>query len=107
MELLLALGIGITAACGVYLLLRPRTISVVLALSLLSYATNLFLFAVGRVTVGAPPIYDPEAGATAYADPVPQAAVNKVYHPLVGKEVVRKSQLNATDCIKLLQMIIV
>ena len=75
MELLLALGIGMTAACGVYLLLRPRTISVVLGLSLLSYATNLFLFAVGRVTVGAPPIYDPEAGAVAYADPVPQALV--------------------------------
>jgi len=47
----------------------------VLGLSLLSYATNLFLFAVGRVTVAAPPIYDPEAGAVAYADPVPQALV--------------------------------
>lgn len=75
MELLLALGIGAVAACGVYLLLRARTLSVVLGLSLLSYATNLFLFSVGRVTVGAPPILDPDAGAVAYADPLPQALV--------------------------------
>lgn len=75
MELTLALGVGILAACGVYLLLRARTFSVVLGLSLISYATNLFLFGVGRVTVGAPPIYDDTAGAVAYADPIPQALV--------------------------------
>jgi len=76
MELLLALGIGAVAACGVYLLLRARTFTVVLGLSLLSYATNLFLFGMGRVTVGAPPIYDDTAtGAVAYADPIPQALV--------------------------------
>lgn len=75
MELVLALGVGVVAACGVYLLLRARTFSVVLGLSLISYATNLFLFGVGRITVGAPPIYDASAGAVAYADPIPQALV--------------------------------
>jgi multicomponent K+:H+ antiporter subunit C len=75
MELLLSLGIGLTFACGVYLLLRERTFSVVLGLSLISYATNLFLFSVGRVTVGAPPILDESKGAVAYTDPIPQALV--------------------------------
>jgi len=75
MELVLSIGVGIVAACGVYLLLRERTFSMVLGLSLLSYATNLFLFASGRLTVGLPPIYDPSAGPVAYADPLPQALV--------------------------------
>jgi multicomponent K+:H+ antiporter subunit C len=75
MELVLSLGVGVVAACGVYLLLRERTFSMVLGLSLLSYATNLFLFSSGRLTVGRAPIYDPSAGAVAYADPLPQALV--------------------------------
>ncbi|MEM1030533.1 MAG: Na+/H+ antiporter subunit C [Myxococcota bacterium] len=75
MEVLLSLGVGAVAACGIYLVLRERTFSVVLGLALLSYATNLFLFSVGRVTVGAPPIANPDAGAVAYADPLPQALV--------------------------------
>lgn len=73
MEALLALMIGALTACGVYLLLRPRTFAVVLGLALLSYAINLFLFAMGRLTVGQPPII--AATATGYADPVPQALV--------------------------------
>jgi multicomponent K+:H+ antiporter subunit C len=73
MELVFALGIGIVAACGVYLLLRERTYSVVLGLSLLSYATNLFLFSSGRLAIGMPPIY--VEGVTEYTDPIPQALV--------------------------------
>ena len=73
MELLLAAGLGIVTACGVYLLLRGRTFPVVLGLSLLSYAVNVFIFAMGRLVAGAPPIVAPEAAA--YADPLPQALV--------------------------------
>ena len=47
MELLLASFVGVLTACGVYLLLRPRTFEIVLGLTLLSYAVNLFLFAMG------------------------------------------------------------
>ena len=53
MELLIATGIGVLTAAGVYLLLRERTFSVLLGLTLLSYAVNLFVFATGRLTVGA------------------------------------------------------
>ena len=55
MEALIALLIGVLTACGVYLLLRGRTCPVVLGLTYLSYAVNLFLFAMGRLTVGRPP----------------------------------------------------
>jgi multicomponent K+:H+ antiporter subunit C len=73
MELLLAIALGVVTACGVYLLLRGRTFPLVLGLSLLSYAANVFIFAMGRLTVGAPPIVTPEGAA--YADPLPQALV--------------------------------
>lgn len=48
MELLVALAIGLLTTCGLYLVLRERTFPVILGLTLLSYAVNLFLFASGR-----------------------------------------------------------
>jgi multicomponent K+:H+ antiporter subunit C len=73
MELLVASAIGIMTAGGLYLLLRLRTFPVILGISLLTYAVNVFLFGSGRLTVGAPPIL--RDGVTAYADPLPQALV--------------------------------
>jgi multicomponent K+:H+ antiporter subunit C len=75
--LLLASGIGVLTATGVWLLLRARTFDVPLGLTLLSYAVNLFIFAMGRVAIGAPPILRPgtEPTLAAYADPLPQALV--------------------------------
>lgn len=77
MEIVLALGIGVLAASGVWLLLRPRTFQVIIGLSLISYAVNLFIFAMGRLRVDAPPILDPGAPANTsnYADPLPQGLV--------------------------------
>ncbi|MEY9623651.1 multisubunit Na+/H+ antiporter MnhC subunit [Bradyrhizobium ottawaense] len=57
MELVLAIGIGTLAASGVWLILRPRTFQVIIGLSLLSYAVNLFIVAVGRVRSGASGAY--------------------------------------------------
>ena len=73
MEALLALIIGVLTACGVYLALRGRTFPVVLGLTFLSYAVNLFLFAMGRLVIGLPPIIIDSNSA--YADPIPQALV--------------------------------
>jgi multicomponent K+:H+ antiporter subunit C len=77
MEAVLAVAIGVLAASGIWLLLRPRTYQVIIGLSLLSYAVNLFIFSMGRVRIGAPPILDAgEAGdLLRYADPVPQALI--------------------------------
>lgn len=77
MEIVFALAIGVLTACGVWLLLRPRTFQVIMGLSLLSYAVNLFIFGMGRLVSDKPPIIR-DAGAiepSMYADPVPQALV--------------------------------
>lgn len=73
MEWLLALVIGVLTATGVYLTLRARTFPVVLGLTLLAYGVNVFLFAMGRLTIGLPAVI--HAGAESYSDPLPQALV--------------------------------
>lgn len=77
MELVVSLAIGILAGSGIWLLLRPRTFQVIIGLSLLSYAVNLFLFGMGRLRVAASPVLDPARGSdiAGYADPLPQALV--------------------------------
>ena len=73
MELLFAIVIGLMTAAAVYLLLRGRTFPVVLGLSLLGYAVNLFLFASGRLTLDSAPLV--EQGLSRLPDPLPQALV--------------------------------
>jgi multicomponent K+:H+ antiporter subunit C len=77
MELIVALGIGMLTGSGVWLLLRPRTFEVIVGLSLLSYAVNIFIFATGGLRTGAAPVLERGAvGSLAqHADPVPQALV--------------------------------
>jgi multicomponent K+:H+ antiporter subunit C len=72
MELLVATAIGILTAAGLYLVFRLRTFPVIMGVSLLTYAVNVFLFASGRLIVGAPPIL---TDAEIYTDPLPQALV--------------------------------
>ena len=72
MEFLVATGIGWVTACGVYLMLRGRSFPVVLGLTLLGYAVNIFIFVMGRLWSGAPPILGQGA---VQADPLPQALV--------------------------------
>ena len=76
-ELIVALAIGVLTSSGVWLLLRPRTFQVVIGLTLLSYAVNLFIFATGGLRVGAAPMVAAAANAdpAAFADPLPQALV--------------------------------
>ncbi|WNK21332.1 Na+/H+ antiporter subunit C [Halomonas piscis] len=76
MEALYAIATGILTACGLYLTLRGRTFPVVVGLTLLSYAVNLFLFSMGGLTTnGAVLISDAAKQAVDYADPLPQALV--------------------------------
>ena len=73
MEFLVASAIGLMVAAGIYLVLRLRTFPVILGISLLTYAVNVFLFASGRLIIGAPPVLRDDV--TRYADPLPQALV--------------------------------
>ena len=56
MEIVVALAIGVLTGSGVWLILRPRTFQVVMGLALLSYAVNLFIFAMGRLAIDRAPI---------------------------------------------------
>ena len=71
-EFLIATGIGWVVAVGIYLILRGRSFSVVLGLTLVGYAVNVFIFSMGRLWSAAPPILGNQA---LLADPLPQALV--------------------------------
>ncbi|MDQ3265260.1 MAG: Na+/H+ antiporter subunit C [Myxococcota bacterium] len=77
MEAVLALAIGVLTGAGVWLLLRPRTFQVVIGLTLLTYAVNLFIFSMGRLAINKEPILvegiPPDLAH--YTDPMPQALV--------------------------------
>lgn len=77
MELVLAVAIGVLGGSGVWLLLRPRTFQVIMGLSLLSYAVNLFIFSTGSLAIDREPILSDDVPPTLehYADPTPQALV--------------------------------
>ncbi|WP_049631377.1 MULTISPECIES: Na+/H+ antiporter subunit C [unclassified Cellvibrio] len=72
MEALIALVIAVLVGCGVYLLLRARTFPVILGLTLLSYAVNLFIFVMGRLANNASSVI---GQGDRYVDPLPQALV--------------------------------
>jgi multicomponent K+:H+ antiporter subunit C len=72
MEAAFAITLGVLCACGIYLLLCARVLPVILGITLFSYAINLFLLGMGRLSTGKPPVITPGAQ---YADPVPQALV--------------------------------
>ncbi|WP_347330854.1 Na+/H+ antiporter subunit C [Marinimicrobium locisalis] len=72
MELLISIMLAVMTACGIYLMLRGRTFPVIVGLTLFTYAVNLFIFVMGRLTAGAPPII---GSGESYADPLPQALV--------------------------------
>ncbi len=72
MELLIAIAIGLLTGCGVLLILRGRTFAVMLGLTMLSYAVNLFIFVSGGLTAGAGAVL---GASKQYADPLPQALV--------------------------------
>lgn len=77
MELAIASAIGVLTMLGVYLLLRARSFDVILGMTFLSYATNLLIFAGGRLVAGKPPVLKEglDANLGNYTDPLPQALV--------------------------------
>ena len=77
MEAVLSLAIGVLAAAGVWLVLRPRSFQVLIGLSLLSYAVNLFIFSVGSLSIDREPIVRDglPPDLLHYTDPLPQSLV--------------------------------
>ena len=77
MEIIMAIAIGILAGSGTWLLLRQRTFQIIIGLSLLSYAVNLFIFVSGSLNIAREPVLLGWLLPTLqnYADPMPQALV--------------------------------
>lgn len=76
MELIFAIAIGVLTGSGIWLILRSRTYQVIIGLTLLSTAVNLFIFSTGKLKQGHHPIiesYSDLIDIGQYADPVPQA----------------------------------
>ncbi|MEA3589158.1 Na+/H+ antiporter subunit C [Pseudidiomarina sp. 1APP75-27a] len=72
METLYAITVGTLTACSVFLILRGRSFPIVIGITMLSYAVNLFLFSTGRLTVNELPIVGLSESSS---DPLPQALV--------------------------------
>ena len=72
MELVYASCVGLLTTCGIFLTLRGRTFPVVMGLTMLSYAVNLFLFSSGRLALNSAAVL---GQSDHYADPLPQALV--------------------------------
>ena len=56
MELPLAIGIGVLAAAGFFLLLQRSVLKAIFGLLLISHAANLVILTVGHLKKGAVPI---------------------------------------------------
>jgi multicomponent K+:H+ antiporter subunit C len=77
MEVVISIAIGVMASAGVWLVLRPRTFQVLIGLTLLSYAVNLFIFSVGSLASDREPIvrWAWRPTSSNYTDPLPQSLV--------------------------------
>ena len=75
--MIIAIAIGALGGSGIWLLLRPRTFQVIMGISLVSYAVNLFIFSMGKLSLDQIPILRASRASEVadYADPLPQALV--------------------------------
>jgi multicomponent Na+:H+ antiporter subunit C len=77
MEILLAFVIGGLFAGAIYMILRRCVVKLIIGLALLSHASNLLIFTIGRLVRGKAPIIDQgmmQINETV-ADPLPQALI--------------------------------
>ena len=77
MEIILAILTGFLFSAGFYMMMRRSLVKLIIGLIFLSHAANLFIFTLGRLSRGNPPIISPdnETLVTPFADPVPQALI--------------------------------
>lgn len=77
MEVTLAFVVGTLFAAGLYMMMRRSIVKLIVGLVLMSYAANLLIFTVGRLTRARPALVSEDAVTITgpYADPVPQALI--------------------------------
>jgi multicomponent Na+:H+ antiporter subunit C len=76
METVLAFVIGALYAAGLFMMLRPSAVRLIIGISLLGHAANLLIFTIAGLTRARPPLISSgvTSGATV-ADPMPQALI--------------------------------
>lgn len=77
MNILAAIVVGALYAGGLYLMMRRSIVKIIIGLVLLGHASNLLIFAAGRMTHSNPPLIPPGATQTLgpVADPLSQALI--------------------------------
>lgn len=74
MVLVFAITAGVIFACGIYMMLRRSMVRLIIGLSMITYAVNLLIFAMGDLSRRAAPIID-TTPVEEMADPLPQALI--------------------------------
>jgi multicomponent Na+:H+ antiporter subunit C len=76
METVLAFVIGALYAAGLFMMLRPSAVRLIIGISLLGHAANLLIFTIAGLTRARPPLITGAlTTASAVADPLPQALI--------------------------------
>jgi len=77
METLMAILVGCLYAGGLYMMMRRSIVKLIIGLALLSHATNLLIFLMGKLIQGRPAVIPPglEGITPPFSDPVPQALI--------------------------------
>ncbi|MEO1102268.1 MAG: Na+/H+ antiporter subunit C [Pseudomonadota bacterium] len=75
METVLCIVVGLFFAVGIYLMLSPRFVRILLGISIFGNAVNLLIFTGGRLTEATPPILGGVASVQDAANPLPQALI--------------------------------
>ena len=76
MESVLAFVIGGLYAAGLFMMLRPSAVRLIIGISLLGHAANLLIFTIAGLTRAKPPLITGDlTTAAAVADPMPQALI--------------------------------
>lgn len=77
MEIILSILTGLLFTAGLFLMLHKGMVKLILGIMMLSYATNLFIFIIARITRGLPAIIPANHDVldSNFADPVSQALI--------------------------------
>ena len=77
METLMAIVVGCLFAGGLYMMMRRSIVKLIIGLALLSHATNLLIFLMGKLTPGRSAVIPSgsESITQPFADPLPQALI--------------------------------
>lgn len=75
METILCITVGLFFAAGIFLMLSPRFVRILLGIAIFGNAVNLMIFTAGRLTQAAPPVLGDEPMIVAPANPLPQALI--------------------------------